>query len=264
MPKRASPTVYKMSPKLEELRWFVLTVEHGSAHRASLKVGTKNLATIATSNRRMEQFFNTDLFDPDRKPTQAGMVFYEYAKKVLQAHEKMVKKVKKAATGCNAPRVPGCIEEWLKIAHPSILNQATDFRINRIITYETFADWLSAARSTGPKLLVSANRAAIVNLQREFKYSKVLATLPTFDFTCGDGRRILPAWDMDLMSAQKEDDIIADNPSIMAYTLVGRGGVGRMPQEWVPRELVPLLKKTSEESLGKPIEVVAFYDRRNV
>ena len=246
---RRYPIDQVVEPKLEALRWFVLCVELGSAQAASKKLKIGNTAIIPNSNRKMEAIFQVKLFDSFRKPTPDGMALYKHAKKVLAAHRKLLREMKKLGDAQKVrPQVAVHVERWLGIVTPNLADLLSDkYQVTKIIAYDSFSDWLAKRDKPGHDIFVSAHENA---------KGEAIQTLPISLFGTDPNRLITGEW-YGYLSETQEGVAEVSNPIEMAYAISNGIGSGYLPTSWIPCELagnLPIL----EENIGKSITVAAF------
>jgi DNA-binding transcriptional LysR family regulator len=246
---RRYPIDQVVEPKLEALRWFVLCVELGSAQAASKKLKMGNTAIIPNSNRKMESILQVKLFDSYRKPTPDGMVLYKHAKKVLAAHRKLLREMKKLGNAHKVrPQVAVHVERWLSIVTPNLSDLLSDkYQITKVVCYDSFSDWLATRARPGHDVFVSASPNA---------EGEVIQELPVVLFGSDPNRIMAGDW-LGWESYSEEQVANLANPVEMAYAISTGIGSGYMPAEWIPCELagnLPIL----EQNTGKLVKVTAF------
>jgi DNA-binding transcriptional LysR family regulator len=245
---RRYPIDQVVEPKLEALKWFVLCVDLGSAQAASKKLKMDNTSIIPNSNRKMESILQVKLFDTCRKPTEDGLALYKYAKKVLAAHRKLLRQMKKLSDAEKIrPSVAIHVERWLSIVTPNLADLlSAKYQITRIVPYDSFSEWHEARSRPKGDVFVSVGESQ----------GEVIQELPVALLGIDKGRRIGGLWEGVL---NQPEGLVAevDNPVEMAYAISTGIGSGYLPLAWIPRELagnLPIL----EENTGKIIKVAAF------
>lgn len=166
--------VHTVYPKLEELRWFVLTVKFGNTRIAADKLGILNYAIIPNANRRIEQLVGVKLLDKNNVPTQAGEVFLKHAKRVLAAHARMLRATRKTPLSQEA-LLPATvhIENWL--LHKLDLCKALPYEARTVITYDEPMELYEAAKKPGRRgVFIITNSNAVPNLTGQLAAVKLL------------------------------------------------------------------------------------------
>jgi len=246
---RRYPIDQVVEPKLEALRWFVLCVELGSAQAASKKLKISNTAIIPNSNRKLEAILRVKLLDSCRKPTPDGEVLYKHAKKILAAHDRLLREMQRRGDAQKVrPQVVVHIERWLGIVTPNLVDLLSDkYQVTKIVSYDSFSDWLMKRDKPGHDIFVSAYENA---------EGDAIQTLPISLFGTDPNRLITGEW-YGYLSDMQEGIAEVSNPIEMAYAISNGVGSGYLPAAWIPCELagnLPIL----EENTGKSITVAAF------
>ena len=239
--------VHLVYPKLEELRWFLATVKHGTAQKAAKSLGIGNFATIPNANRRIQDQVGVKLLNRDNTLTEAGQVFAKHAARVLSAHERMLKESAKVASSQAAlPPATVHVENWLldKWSLSSL-----QFEVRTVVTYDEPMELYEAAKNPGRRgVFIVTNSAAAASLLTCGK----LASTKLFEYKLKlygqQGMTISPLrWlDMDCfgrLGASLQDNLpthvsthcvgCVSNPTAMRYALLGNCSLaGWLPEEW--------------------------------
>lgn len=168
--------VHTVYPKLEELRWFVMTVKFGNTRIAADKLGILNYAIIPNANRRIEQLVGVKLLDRNNVPTQAGEVFLKHAKRVLAAHARMLRLTRKIPLSQEA-LLPATvhIENWL--LHKLDLSKVLLYEARTVITYDEPMEVYEATKKPGRRgVFIITNSNVVPNLIGR------LAAIKLFDY----------------------------------------------------------------------------------
>lgn len=265
--------VHLVYPKLEELRWFLATVKHGTAQKAAKSLGIGNFATIPNSNRRIQDQVGVKLLNRDNTLTEAGQVFAKHAARVLSAHKRMLREAARVA-GAQAALPPATvhIENWLLDKfNLSILPVES----KTVITYDDPMELYEATKNPGRRgvFIVTNTHFAQISAKGRLTLSKL------FDYKLklygSDDISFSPMRWLDLdcfgniekrrqeMPTRIETRCVGsvDNPMAMRYALLGNSALaGWLPEEWadgllelfpekVPVE-VPVWMLSSVESDG--------------
>jgi DNA-binding transcriptional LysR family regulator len=238
--------VHLVYPKLEELRWFLATVKHGTAQKAAKSLGMGNFATIPNANRRIQDQVGVKLLNRNNTLTEAGQVFATHAARVLKAHERMLKESAKVASAQAAlPPATVHVENWLLDKfHLSSLK----LDIRTIVTYDEPMDLYEAAKNPGRRgVFIITNSAAAASLSGGKLASTKLLEYKLKLYGQHDISFSPMRWlDMDCfgrLGASLQDNLpthvsthcvgCVSNPTAMRYALLGNCSLaGWLPEEW--------------------------------
>lgn len=234
--------VHTIYPKLEELRWFLMTVQYGNTRIAADKLGIKNYAIIPNSNRRIEQVVGAKLLNRNNTLTDAGRVFARCARRVLASHKTMMKSTRKAESQAALPPATVHVENWL--LHKLNLYSVLPYEIREVVGYDEAMELYEATRKPGRRgVFLITNSNAVPNLTgrlaavKLFEYQLRLYTLDKVGYPSirwmntgcfgVDLRKALP-----LGQCFHE---VGEVPNCLAmrYALLGNPGLcGHLPAEW--------------------------------
>lgn len=242
--KRKSPDrkQYIVNPKLEELLWFVYTVKCGNAARASKKLKIRNTALIPAGNRRLEKQLGIKLLNQNAGPTEAGIEFAKYAARVLAAHRRAMRAMKKFEKTHNAlPRITLHVETWMldKLDFQQII---PIYEIDKIIRYdEPMKLWHRATISKKKDAFVVCNSSMYDELSPRFSEKHTIVNyLTKFFGNKKADQTLIRQIEMNCFGPTPIGNLLPDgvevvkvatveNPVELRNAILGGSGVGVLP-----------------------------------
>jgi len=169
--RRANPRRFSISPRLEELEWFLATVKYGNAAQASKALKIDNTTTIPDGNRRIIKTVGVKLLNQDNTLTEAGEVFVKYAIRVLAAHRKMLREIKKVEAAERAnPKIVLHVENWMLDA-VNFAEILPNYEIRHLIRYDEPAElWQKAALPKKRDAFVIGNFSVYESLESKYNH----------------------------------------------------------------------------------------------
>jgi hypothetical protein len=244
--RREIHTKHAITPRLEQLRWFLATIRYGSTREASKRLGVLNNSVIPNSNRSIQKELGIKLLNQNGTTTPAGEEFVKHAKRILATHSRMLKAMaKQKDVEAYRPIVTLHAEVWM-LDKFQVSICADKYKIQKIVGHNNCMElYQELPKLHRNALFLITNPIAVGFHESKFKVEIISSyKLNLYKNPSQDPNSRLPVLTMDcfgpadlwmeptILQEANLYDISVDNPVAMRNAILGGAGIGYLPEEW--------------------------------